>query len=116
MPPRTHPTRIQRQADRHAAQQAADESLARHLQSRNISVPETLRNRLEPLASRPSQTHKRRLGDLQPEDGEFGSVSGSGDFQQAASSNDLEGTSVCQQAPSPSCNSNNFCLGQCQWQ
>jgi hypothetical protein len=91
MPPWTHLTRTQRQADRNAAQQAADESLARHLQSRNISVPENLRKRLE--SSEPFQKY-RRLGDLQPEGEVFESDSGSGDFQLAARN---EGVSVCHQ-------------------
>jgi hypothetical protein len=79
MPPRTHPTRTQRQANRHAAQQAADEALARHLQSHNISVPETFRKRLK--SSHPSQTQLeeyRQFGDLQGDVLETGS--GSGDF------------------------------------
>jgi hypothetical protein len=69
MPPRTHPTRAQRQANRRAAQQAADEALARHLQSRNISAPETFRKRLE-LSYPPSQL----------QDDVLESGSGSGDF------------------------------------
>ena len=77
MPPRTHPTRTQRQANKHAAQQAADEALARHLQSHNISVPETFRKRLK--SSHPSQTQEyRQFGDLQGDVLETGS--GSGDF------------------------------------
>ena len=59
MAPRTHPTRTQRQADKLAAQQAADEALAQQLQSRNISVPESFRKRLK--TSQPqSKTQEHR--------------------------------------------------------
>lgn len=79
MAPRTHPTRTQRQADKHAAQQSADEALARHLQSRNISVPESFRKRLKSSQPQSQAQKDRQLGDLQDEVFKSGSGSGSGE-------------------------------------